>query len=1396
MPHHPVPHRWCSPRRVRLSAGLTLALLVPLAAAPTPLRIGFVDQSLPGATSARNAAALAFAQTQGTALRVRALPDGSWQTADNAVAAPEQFDVLWFHEADQATRADLSEAAVAELRGYVTGGGCVLLSGAAGQLAHLVGAESTPPRTLEATDTPFVSGLRAKPEWRQHPAFAGLDPSQDIPLTTRGCIALADFYGTDGPHGDLLAEGNASLGERPLVEYRLGAGRIILVGWRLADFSTAADAYRPNLERLFVNLLQHLAAANTNHATLCAGAGKGSYQRRLGVPFLATATPGEITVSGSASQTLVLLRTDPGTGTSHPADGAFVEETPFAGGSLTVTALAATLCQRRTPAADFVVDLQTRQAEFDRHDAELGAGLRVLKPAVAVSAGPLAPSQLPDVDQSVILGRSAFMAPGEGLGKVDPVYEPIADGGFSIRNGPRRENRPIVHGQNRVWTGDRPVFRLDTVTGNGCYAEDRAFPLWPRPNAEVGNVNPCLGTLRLGVPAAAGTVLWLDDVATVATEFRPGYTTYEIRAPDEAWVARLAVAPTVGGHGLVCQVEFDREVPLLWQFGSIWWQAADVRDNRVEFRNGYACLTDPGLPNGQVLAGWDGTGSGHALAAPSGQTAEFASTRPQRLYHVVIAWGVSSVDPARLAATLARLDTPNANAWPAARDQLKLAWRTAYIDAALAPEPRLQNWLQAPAAQIEGKRQWWDQRRAEFQIRTPDVHLNALINWARCVSEYHRQGPGLVLGGQIWQMYSHISTGWNGKLWGGDAAAIADNLRLYAAMQDPSGFIRWISPSLVAFNAENNTPYWVDQVWQYYAWTGDRQFLQDLWPAVQRACAWVQNTNDADGDGLFRDAYEYWNCDSNGKGPKAAAPSATAWAMFDRASRIAATVGEAAEATRFGDLASKTRAAVFRELWREDAGRLGSIGADGLWRGHPQIWEEYLAANAGLLDADQSRRAMRWIAGHYGFEPQPGVNLLMCSDWWPVRWSVQWVPTGDTCLAALAGLRSGDADLWWPYLRSVVLSAFRSDFPGINMGISNHGAGGGDREDVDSDDPHVQVAVRGLFGIEPALHEGRLRVQPSLPSAWPEASLRLPGLEVDYRRTGSQATLRVRTARPTVKALRAHPTGPEMVTPAETESIVTLDLGPPPAPITPPVQPTILAHQQPPAAAPALSVAEVRQLVLVDLAGAYNQTVEEFGSTGYIFDHADQPAPLTSWWGNPSLRLPPGPRLVQTSHGVRFLTAGQPTMRATPAGRRALLVLSSWRPGPVPAAARLPIGVSCRRLWLLLAAYVHPMKNYLPNGEVFLRYADGRTDVVQLIPPFNLDAYFQHFSRSGVEVPFAQMGAFSAGWTPIDRGSARAHADALEIPCRADAVLDSLELRATCSEGIIGLAGLTLQVTP
>jgi hypothetical protein len=217
-----------------------------------------------------------------------------------------------------------------------------------------------------------------------------------------------------------------------------------------------------------------------------------------------------------------------------------------------------------------------------------------------------------------------------------------------------------------------------------------------------------------------------------------------------------------------------------------------------------------------------------------------------------------------------------------------------------------------------------------------------------------------------------------------------------------------------------------------------------------------------------------------------------------------------------------------------------------------------------------------------------------------------------------------------------------------------------------------------------------------------------------------------------------------------------------------------------------VSGGERERQVLFDLSGAFNATSEEMTAAKFVYDYGST-QPIAGWWGNPTLSLPSSPRVVAATNGVLFLTSGRPHA-GLGADPKNLLALASWRPYPFPGGAIIPVGLRCERLWLLLQSYVHPMKNYVVNGEVVLRYEGGRREVVSLIPPFNLDCYFQHFSRQGLPVPYGQLG--TAGF--IHPGMLSPHADSLQITCDPRHELRSVELRATCSEGVLGLAGLTV----
>jgi hypothetical protein len=198
--------------------------------------------------------------------------------------------------------------------------------------------------------------------------------------------------------------------------------------------------------------------------------------------------------------------------------------------------------------------------------------------------------------------------------------------------------------------------------------------------------------------------------------------------------------------------------------------------------------------------------------------------------------------------------------------------------------------------------------------------------------------------------------------------------------------------------------------------------------------------------------------------------------------------------------------------------------------------------------------------------------------------------------------------------------------------------------------------------------------------------------------------------------------------------------------------------------------------------------------TPFLFDYqsellGDKPSSIASWWGNPSLKFPAMSRMVECANGVRFLTQGRPVLRDNGISNDRI-ILSSWAPQPYPAGVTIPVGEKCARIWLLLQCYVQPMKNYITNGEVVLHYANGERHIEPLIPPYNLDCYFQHFSLKGIPQPCGHIST-ATGWGFVYQPMMNPHADCLEIPCDPNAALESIELRATCSEGLLGLAGLT-----
>ncbi|MFA6245016.1 MAG: hypothetical protein WC655_28995, partial [Candidatus Hydrogenedentales bacterium] len=207
-----------------------------------------------------NRAAWESAKAMGDATLLLAAADGAFNDTAGQPHNLAEFNVVWYHQGDTIRRTSLYGGPhLAALRAFAESGGGVLLSGGAlAMVAPLRLEVEIRPQRRELEN--YRDPAAMVPVERSHPAFVGLQEDNGlVHLSRGGCPAVADFYWGGPAEGMILANTPTGV-ERPLVEYNLGAGRVVVFGWRWPDYADAENPYRTNLLKLTSNLLQYLAA--------------------------------------------------------------------------------------------------------------------------------------------------------------------------------------------------------------------------------------------------------------------------------------------------------------------------------------------------------------------------------------------------------------------------------------------------------------------------------------------------------------------------------------------------------------------------------------------------------------------------------------------------------------------------------------------------------------------------------------------------------------------------------------------------------------------------------------------------------------------------------------------------------------------------------------------------------------------------------------------------------------------------------------------------------------------------------------------------------------------------------------------------------------------------------
>ena len=234
-----------------------MALSQPAAAA---MSIGLLADDTPASKLGREARAVRdLATAKYSAKVVQVVADGKFVDSAGKAITLSSFNVLWYHQGDSISLAGPIHGAKTReaLRSYVKSGKGLYLSGAALAMVRTLGVDNLKLRFGGPGNNKTSFGF--VPVVARHPIFSGLKARKGmIMLSDAGFPAYSDFHGSGGPKKGMILGRTGGGVENPIVEFKHGKGRIIVLGWALPNYSNSTNRHRRNLEQLTVNILGYL----------------------------------------------------------------------------------------------------------------------------------------------------------------------------------------------------------------------------------------------------------------------------------------------------------------------------------------------------------------------------------------------------------------------------------------------------------------------------------------------------------------------------------------------------------------------------------------------------------------------------------------------------------------------------------------------------------------------------------------------------------------------------------------------------------------------------------------------------------------------------------------------------------------------------------------------------------------------------------------------------------------------------------------------------------------------------------------------------------------------------------------------------------------------------------
>ncbi len=419
------------------------------------------------------------------------------------------------------------------------------------------------------------------------------------------------------------------------------------------------------------------------------------------------------------------------------------------------------------------------------------------------------------------------------------------------------------------------------------------------------------------------------------------------------------------------------------------------------------------------------------------------------------------------------------------------------------------------------------------QVVTPDARLNEAMAWSKVINQMFLrsvpqfgQGVGAGLPEYPWWFGIDAAYAALPMLQSGQFELVRDTLRLLKRWSEhynpdePGRVIHEMSSTGAVFNKGNmvEVPAFTRAVHQYWLWSGDRAFLEEMYPFCKAGLLdYALGRCDDDGD-LCPSGRSIVETVEMHAGFEVIDVAAYTWEALNRLGDMASAVGDHAVVPELHHKADALGRLIREAWWRDDEGLFADVRAS--------VDE----VERALDDLEQKAREQSWLLTHQRhievaralFEPDRACYADQPRDkdlpWLLRHWVVLCpvevgIATQEQARRVLARLQSDEFSSAW----GMVLHPSRRDVMSINTGLlalaaARYGYADGALAIVDklvralgyrtpgavsealpgdwcflqlwSNLGLVSPVVECFLGIGPRAAQRRLTIKPNLPSAW------------------------------------------------------------------------------------------------------------------------------------------------------------------------------------------------------------------------------------------------------------------------------------------------------------------------